>query len=153
MSSYSRRTSRDNPHSSRLATTPVEEYYPAFLDMVRNLLDGNMDSSTYEDSLREMFGIHAYIAFTMDKIINNCVRQVQRAKATKDLSLFRFSSSSTPLSVINRATLSCVFTREPTVQSISWIISTRQNSKRQKRHTNMTWSRTPTGIVYFVFAP
>ena len=44
--------------------------------MVRNLLDGNMDSSSYEDSLREMFGIHAYIAFTMDKIIQNCVRQV-----------------------------------------------------------------------------
>ncbi len=44
--------------------------------MVRNLLDGNMDSSSYEDSLREMFGIHAYIAFTMDKIIHNCVRQV-----------------------------------------------------------------------------
>ncbi|CAF1317350.1 unnamed protein product [Adineta ricciae] len=56
---------------------PVDEYYSVFLDMVRNLLDGNMDSLTYEDSLREMFGIHAYIAFTMDKIIHNCVRQLQ----------------------------------------------------------------------------
>ncbi|CAF0871113.1 unnamed protein product [Adineta steineri] len=56
---------------------PVDEYYSAFLDMVRNLLDGNMDASSYEDSLREMFGIHAYIAFTMDKIIHNCVRQLQ----------------------------------------------------------------------------
>ncbi|UJR08308.1 hypothetical protein I4U23_012579 [Adineta vaga] len=55
---------------------PVEDYYPVFLDMVRNLLDGNMDSSSYEDSLRDMFGIHAYIAFTMDKIIQNCVRQL-----------------------------------------------------------------------------
>ncbi|CAF1206769.1 unnamed protein product [Adineta steineri] len=55
---------------------PVDDYYPIFLDMVRNLLDGNMDSSSYEDSLREMFGIHAYIAFTMDKIIQNCVRQL-----------------------------------------------------------------------------
>ncbi|CAF0864520.1 unnamed protein product [Rotaria sp. Silwood1] len=55
---------------------PVDDYYPVFLDMVRNLLDGNMDSSSYEDSLREMFGIHAYIAFTMDKIIHNCVRQL-----------------------------------------------------------------------------
>ena len=60
----------------RLANVPVDDYYPVFLDMVRNLLDGNMDSSSYEDSLREMFGIHAYIAFTMDKIIHNCVRQV-----------------------------------------------------------------------------
>ncbi|CAF0962194.1 unnamed protein product [Rotaria magnacalcarata] len=54
----------------------VDEYYSVFLDMVRHLLDGNMDSLTYEDSLREMFGIHAYIAFTMDKIIQNCVRQL-----------------------------------------------------------------------------
>ena len=44
--------------------------------MVRQLLDGTMDSSTYEDSLRDMFGIHAYTAFTMDKIIHHCVRQV-----------------------------------------------------------------------------
>lgn len=54
----------------------MEDYYPAFLDMVRNLLDGNMDSSQYEDSLREMFTIHAYIAFTMDKLIQSIVRQV-----------------------------------------------------------------------------
>ena len=53
-----------------------EEYYPAFLDMVRNLLDGNMESNAFEDQLREMYGIHAYIAFTMDKVVQNIVRQV-----------------------------------------------------------------------------
>jgi paired amphipathic helix protein Sin3a len=36
--------------------------------MVKNLLDGNMDSQAYEDTLREMFGIHAYISFTLDKV-------------------------------------------------------------------------------------
>ncbi|XP_058521474.1 paired amphipathic helix protein Sin3a isoform X1 [Ochotona princeps] len=55
----------------------VEDYYPAFLDMVRSLLDGNIDASQYEDSLREMFTIHAYIAFTMDKLIQSIVRQLQ----------------------------------------------------------------------------
>lgn len=55
----------------------MEDYYPAFLDMVRSLLDGNIDSSQYEDSLREMFTIHAYIAFTMDKLIQSIVRQLQ----------------------------------------------------------------------------
>lgn len=54
----------------------VDEYYSAFLEMVRNLLDGNMEASQYEDSLREMFTIHAYIAFTMDKLIQSIVRQV-----------------------------------------------------------------------------
>ena len=61
--------------------SPVEfepdEYYAAFVDMVKNLLDGNMEPSAYEDTLREMFGIHAYVAFTMDKIVTHCVRQVR----------------------------------------------------------------------------
>ncbi|PSN32659.1 hypothetical protein C0J52_12290 [Blattella germanica] len=55
----------------------VEDYYPAFLDMVKNVLDGNMDSNAYEDTLREMFGIHAYIAFTLDKVVTYAVRQLQ----------------------------------------------------------------------------
>lgn len=54
----------------------MEDYYPAFLDMVKNVLDGNMDSNAYEDTLREMFGIHAYIAFTLDKVVTYAVRQV-----------------------------------------------------------------------------
>ncbi|XKL59158.1 hypothetical protein PGB90_000174 [Kerria lacca] len=66
--------------SLRLKPKPeieVEEYYPAMLDMVKNVLDGNMDSTTYEDTLREMFGIHAYIAFTLDKVVSHAVRQLQ----------------------------------------------------------------------------
>lgn len=55
----------------------VQDYYSAFLEMVRNLLDGNMETSQYEDQLREMFTIHAYIAFTMDKLIQSIVRQVR----------------------------------------------------------------------------
>lgn len=57
----------------------LEEYYPAFLDMVRSLLDGNLDSTQYEDTLREMFTIHAYIGFTIDKVIHNIIRQVSKA--------------------------------------------------------------------------
>lgn len=36
--------------------------------MVKNVLDGNLDSGAYEDQLREMLGIRAYIAFTLDKV-------------------------------------------------------------------------------------
>jgi len=59
------------------------DYYPAFLDLVRNLLDGNMENQAYEDTLREMFGIHAFTAFTLDKVISNAVRQLQQI-ATDD---------------------------------------------------------------------
>nr|XP_003413328.1 LOW QUALITY PROTEIN: paired amphipathic helix protein Sin3b [Loxodonta africana] len=54
----------------------LEEYYPAFLDMVRSLLEGNIDPTQYEDTLREMFTIHAYIGFTMDKLVQNIARQL-----------------------------------------------------------------------------
>ena len=36
-----------------------------------------MEASAFEDALRELFGIHAYIVFTMDKIVQNIVRQVR----------------------------------------------------------------------------
>uniref|UniRef100_H3BA52 SIN3 transcription regulator family member A n=1 Tax=Latimeria chalumnae TaxID=7897 RepID=H3BA52_LATCH len=76
-----KRDKNDNPAIQLRLKAPmdfeVEDYYPAFLEMVRNLLDGNMESSQYEDSLREMFTIHAYIAFTMDKLIQSIVRQLQ----------------------------------------------------------------------------
>lgn len=64
------------PLSSPAVDVDVEDYYSVFLEMVRNLLDGNMEPAQYEDSLREMFTINAYIAFTMDKLIQNIVRQV-----------------------------------------------------------------------------
>ncbi len=54
----------------------VEDYFPAFVDMIKQVLDGNLDTNQYEDMLREMFGIHAYISFTMDKVVQNIVRQV-----------------------------------------------------------------------------
>ncbi|KAK7571866.1 hypothetical protein V9T40_014338 [Parthenolecanium corni] len=81
--SYSRESSARKESAAislRLKPKPeieVEDYYPAMLDMVKNVLDGNMDSTTYEDTLREMFGIHAYIAFTLDKVVSHAVRQLQ----------------------------------------------------------------------------
>lgn len=57
----------------------ISEYYNAFLEMLKSLLDGNMDATTYEDKLRDMYGIHAYIAFTLDRVsffrIFDCLRK------------------------------------------------------------------------------
>lgn len=67
------RTSRRESTATALRLKPkseiqVEDYYPTFLDMLKNVLDGNLDANNYEDNLREMFGIHAYIAFTLDRV-------------------------------------------------------------------------------------
>lgn len=39
-------------------------------------MEGNIDSSSYEDTCREMFGVHAYLTFTLDRLVQNIVRQV-----------------------------------------------------------------------------
>ena len=44
-----------------------------------------MDSTNFEDTCREMFGVHAYIAFTMDKLVQNIVRQVSDDLAVKEI--------------------------------------------------------------------
>lgn len=59
-----------------LDTIPVSQYYSNLLESVRSVLDGNTEASVYEDNLREMFGVNAYIAFTLDKVVSYAVRQV-----------------------------------------------------------------------------
>jgi len=51
-------------------------YYPCLLEMMRNYLDGNIETTVYEEQLRDMFGIYAYVGFTIDKLVQNIVRQV-----------------------------------------------------------------------------
>ncbi|XP_053692753.1 paired amphipathic helix protein Sin3a isoform X2 [Sabethes cyaneus] len=75
-------STRTNSTATALRLKPksdikVEEFYITFLEMLKNVLDGNMEAGNYEDSLREMFGIHAYIAFTLDRVVQNAVRQLQ----------------------------------------------------------------------------
>lgn len=55
----------------------MDNYFGGLIDMVKQLLDGNLDSNQFEDQLREMFGIYAYISFTLDKVVQNIVRQLQ----------------------------------------------------------------------------
>lgn len=53
------------------------EYYNLLLDLVKGVLDGNMESSAFEDAAREMLGIKAYPAYTLDKLVSIAVRQLQ----------------------------------------------------------------------------
>nr|XP_049700906.1 paired amphipathic helix protein Sin3b isoform X3 [Helicoverpa armigera] len=52
-------------------------YYDVLLELVRAVLDGNMDPPAYEDAAREMLGIEAYPAYTLDKLVASAVRQLQ----------------------------------------------------------------------------
>ena len=41
-----------------------------------------METTIFEDTCREMFGVHAYIVFTIDKLVQNIVRQVSWRRKT-----------------------------------------------------------------------
>ncbi|CAH2237871.1 jg4886 [Pararge aegeria aegeria] len=59
------------------ASSPAE-YYNALLELVKGVLDGNVEAGAYEDAAREMLGIKAYPAYTLDKLVSIAVRQLQR---------------------------------------------------------------------------
>ncbi|VDK87216.1 unnamed protein product [Dibothriocephalus latus] len=64
---------------------PREHYHRA-LNLVKDLLDGCEDIQTYEDRLRDMFGIYAYPWFTMDRLVTNLVRQLHLLASGDELS-------------------------------------------------------------------
>ncbi|ORY04818.1 hypothetical protein K493DRAFT_311208 [Basidiobolus meristosporus CBS 931.73] len=49
------------------------DYYQEFLDLVDRLFDGEIDQQAYEEGMRYLFGIHAYVVFTIDKLIQTIV--------------------------------------------------------------------------------
>ena len=54
------------------------QYYPVLLELVKHLLDCSIDPTQYEDQLRQMFSIHAYLGFTLDKLIQIIVKQLEK---------------------------------------------------------------------------
>jgi len=53
------------------------DIYVAFLSCLRQLIDGKMEASTYEDVLRTLLGTNAYILFTLHKIVSQALKQLQ----------------------------------------------------------------------------
>lgn len=89
--------------------------------MIKNVLDGNMESTAYEDTLREMFGIHAYIAFTLDKVVTYAVRQVSEINIGYFYTrhLCSFGGGEKASEIIKRADIrNCVFFFPGTVAAL-----------------------------------
>ncbi|KAI5638066.1 paired amphipathic helix repeat domain-containing protein [Phthorimaea operculella] len=88
------------------ASSPAE-YYNALLELVKGVLDGNVEPSAFEDAAREMLGIKAYPAFTLDKLVSIAVRQLQHVVtepwACRAVELCRNGGMRGPLSYVRRA--------------------------------------------------
>ncbi|ORX65773.1 hypothetical protein K493DRAFT_412767 [Basidiobolus meristosporus CBS 931.73] len=52
-------------------------YYQEFLSLVDRLFEGEIDQQGYEEGMRYLFGIHAYVVFTIDKLVMAILRQIQ----------------------------------------------------------------------------
>ncbi|CAL1297521.1 unnamed protein product [Larinioides sclopetarius] len=60
---------------------PVVKPKPTYEELIAklsDLLSGALDYSKFEEEARSLFGIHAYVSFTMDKLILTIVRQLQQ---------------------------------------------------------------------------
>ncbi|KAK9763347.1 hypothetical protein K7432_010059 [Basidiobolus ranarum] len=53
------------------------DYYQEFLNLVDRLFEGEIDQQGYEEGMRYLFGIHAYVVFTIDKLVMAILRQIQ----------------------------------------------------------------------------
>lgn len=54
-----------------------EDRYISFMNSLSGLLTGAKEQNVYEDECRSLFGIQAYILFTMDKLVTQLTRQLQ----------------------------------------------------------------------------
>lgn len=54
-----------------------ENFYQIMLQEMKNLLDGSVDATSFEDTLRSMFDTRAYILFTMDKLVSTITNHLK----------------------------------------------------------------------------
>lgn len=48
-----------------------------FRSLLRSVLSGKIDSSTFEDSCRSQLGTPSYVLFTLDKLVTKMVKHMQ----------------------------------------------------------------------------
>ena len=51
--------------------------YDKFFSQLLGLMDQSIDSNRYEDHCRQILGNHSYVLFTMDKLVQQCVKTLQ----------------------------------------------------------------------------
>mmetsp|Transcript_30010 Transcript_30010/g.84673 ORF Transcript_30010/g.84673 Transcript_30010/m.84673 type:complete len:1227 (-) Transcript_30010:31-3711(-) len=81
------RRKRFNPHGKKEAAKTEDEIaqerqraketHERFLTAVELLVRNKMDSSTFEDEMRPLLGANAYVTFTLDKLLQKLVKQLQ----------------------------------------------------------------------------
>ncbi|EPB87360.1 hypothetical protein HMPREF1544_05885 [Mucor circinelloides 1006PhL] len=58
-------------------------YYHALLEMFDQYFEGEIDQATFEENVRYLFGIEAYLTFTVDRTIQTLIKQIQTVSTDK----------------------------------------------------------------------
>lgn len=58
-------------------------YYNALLQVTQHFLEGELDQANFEENVRYIFGIDAYVILTIDKVIQSLIKQIQAVAADK----------------------------------------------------------------------
>jgi len=84
------------------------DMYQAFLLSLRQLVEGKMEASVYEDVLRTLLGTDAYTLFTLQKIISQALKQLQmlvvEETSQKLLGLYRYERGRVAMGSMSEAT-------------------------------------------------
>merc|ERR1719424_280357 len=84
------------------------DMYQAFLLSLRQLVEGKMEASVYEDVLRTLLGTDAYTLFTLQKIISQALKQLQMLvvedTSQKLLGLYRYERGRVSMGSMSEAT-------------------------------------------------
>jgi paired amphipathic helix protein Sin3a len=79
--------------------TKEREIHNDFLRLLFKLLNGTVESSSFEDACRTLLGANSYVLFTLDKLIYKIVKQIQSnhadETAAKLLQLSEYESART----------------------------------------------------------
>ncbi|KAI8469341.1 MAG: hypothetical protein J3K34DRAFT_522233 [Monoraphidium minutum] len=59
------------------AAAEAARLHGEFMGMVRQLIDGSLDPSNFEDQVRSLLGTNSYVLFTLDKLVYKLVKHMQ----------------------------------------------------------------------------
>lgn len=76
----------DQENGSSEAT--ADHYYAALLTSCEELLGGQLDNASFEEKVRNLFGIKAYHVFTIDRLLLTILKTVRRMDRMLFLTVF-----------------------------------------------------------------
>jgi paired amphipathic helix protein Sin3a len=70
----------------------AKSHYPALLELCKRLIEQDQDSSQFEDAVRHLYGTKGYKIYTVDKLIQGIVKQVNLTLNTNPAIAYYYGS-------------------------------------------------------------